>query len=81
VAAGIPVYLDREHSAAHNKVMVIDEGDPAAIVITGSYNFTFAAQNRNAENLLLLRHAPRTARAYADNWRRHSVHSRFYRPR
>ncbi len=78
-AAGVPVFLDQEHAAAHNKVMVIDEGDPSAVVITGSYNFTFAAQHRNAENLLLLRGAPRIARAYADNWRRHSAHSRLYR--
>jgi phosphatidylserine/phosphatidylglycerophosphate/cardiolipin synthase-like enzyme len=54
-AAGIPVFLDEEHGAAHNKVMVIDEGQPSAAVITGSFNFAFAAQFRNAENLLLLR--------------------------
>ena len=49
------------------------------MVITGSYNFTFAAQYRNAENLLLLRGGPRTTHAYADNWRRHRAHSRPYR--
>jgi phosphatidylserine/phosphatidylglycerophosphate/cardiolipin synthase-like enzyme len=77
-AAGVPVFLDAEHVAAHNKVMVIDEGHSSAAVITGSYNFTFAAQFRNAENLLLLRGGPRTARAYAENWRRHRAHSRSY---
>jgi phosphatidylserine/phosphatidylglycerophosphate/cardiolipin synthase-like enzyme len=77
-AAGVPVFLDEEHVAAHNKVMVIDEGQPSAAVITGSFNFTFAAQFRNAENLLLLRGGPRIARAYADNWRRHRAHSRPY---
>ena len=77
-AAGIPVFLDAEHVAAHNKVMVIDEGQPAAAVITGSFNFTFGAQFRNAENLLLLRGGPRIVRAYADNWRRHRAHSRPY---
>jgi phosphatidylserine/phosphatidylglycerophosphate/cardiolipin synthase-like enzyme len=77
-AAGIPVFLDEEHVAAHNKVMVIDEDQPSSTVITGSYNFTFAAQFRNAENLLVLRGGPRIARAYADNWRRHRAHSRPY---
>jgi phosphatidylserine/phosphatidylglycerophosphate/cardiolipin synthase-like enzyme len=77
-AAGVPVFLDAEHVASHNKVMVIDEGYSTAAVITGSYNFTFAAQFRNAENLLLLRGGPRIARAYAENWRRHRAHSRPY---
>ena len=76
--AGVPVFLDEEHVAAHNKVMVIDESHPWAVVITGSYNFTFAAQFRNAENLLLLRGGPRITRAYADNWRQHRAHSRPY---
>jgi len=40
-------------------------------VVTGSYNFTWSAQNRNSENLLVLRgHCP-LARAYRDNWLRH----------
>ena len=77
-AAGVPVYLDEQHVAAHNKVTVIDEGHPWAAVITGSYNFTFAAQFRNAENLLVLRGGPHIVRAYADNWRRHRSHSRPY---
>ena len=77
-AAGVPVFLDEEHVAAHNKVMVIDEGQPWAAIITGSYNFTYAAQFRNAENLLLLRGGPRITRAYADNWRRHRAHARPY---
>jgi phosphatidylserine/phosphatidylglycerophosphate/cardiolipin synthase-like enzyme len=78
-AAGVPVFLDKEHAAAHNKVMVIDEGDPSVLVITGSYNYTFAAQYRNAENLVVLRGGPRIARAYAENWRRHRAHSTPYR--
>lgn len=72
---GVPVYLDGEHAAAHNKVMVIDAGQPEATVITGSFNFTSAAQYRNAENLLILRDDPTLADAYAANWRRHRAHS------
>lgn len=72
---GVPVYLDSQHAAAHNKVMVIDAGTPTATVITGSFNFTHAAQYRNAENLLVLRNNPLLADAYAANWRRHRIHS------
>lgn len=74
-AQGVPVWIDADHAAAHNKVMVIDNGTPDAIVITGSFNFTHAAQHRNAENLLVLRGNPTLAEAYAANWRRHKIHS------
>lgn len=72
---GVPVWVDAEHAAAHNKVIVIDAGTPEAVLLTGSYNFTHAAQYRNAENLLLLRGNPVLADAYAANWRRHRIHS------
>lgn len=72
---GVPVWLDGEHAAAHNKVMVLDNGTADATVITGSFNFTHAAQHRNAENLLLLRAHATLAEAYAANWRRHKIHS------
>jgi phosphatidylserine/phosphatidylglycerophosphate/cardiolipin synthase-like enzyme len=70
-AAGIPVAMEVRYQSAHNKVMVIDAGTPNATVITGSYNWTYAAQNRNAENVLILRHDQLLANAYAANWRRH----------
>lgn len=72
---GVPVWIDGEHAAAHNKVMVIDNGTEEALVITGSFNFTQAAQHRNAENMLILRGNPNLAEAYAANWRRHKIHS------
>lgn len=72
---GVPVWLDGEHASAHNKVMVIDNGSADAAVITGSFNFTHAAQHRNAENLLILRGNSTLAEAYAANWRRHRIHS------
>ncbi len=48
--AGIPTYIDDRHAIAHNKIMIIDR----AIVITGSFNFTKAAEEKNAENLLII---------------------------
>ncbi|MBI5909797.1 MAG: phospholipase D family protein [Betaproteobacteria bacterium] len=71
VQAGIPVMLELRYQSAHNKVMVIDAGTADAAVVTGSYNWTYAAQNKNAENVLILRHNPDVANAYAANWRRH----------
>ncbi len=72
---GVPVYMDGQHASAHNKIMVIDTGSANATVITGSFNFTHAAQYRNAENVLVLRSNPLLADAYAANWRRHRTHS------
>jgi phosphatidylserine/phosphatidylglycerophosphate/cardiolipin synthase-like enzyme len=62
---GVPVLLDDPPGIAHNKVMVID----GTRVITGSFNFTRAAEDRNAENLLILRD-PAIAAAYLANWER-----------
>lgn len=63
VNSGIPAWIDDEVAIAHNKVVVIDE----TTVITGSFNFTKAAQEKNAENLLVL-HDPELAAKYAANW-------------
>ena len=71
-AGGIAVLIDSAHSPglAHNKVMVIDQ----AVVITGSFNFTKAAETRNAENLLIIKD-PALAAAYAKNFANHLAHS------
>jgi phosphatidylserine/phosphatidylglycerophosphate/cardiolipin synthase-like enzyme len=74
-AAGITVYLDGAHSIAHNKVMVIDANGAKPVVITGSYNFTQAAENNNAENILVVNDNPVVAASYLANWQKHIVHS------
>lgn len=76
--AGIPVWLETRHAIAHNKLMLIDPLGPHSAVITGSYNFTYSAQARNAENLLILRGNPALARAYFDNWQRHRADAAAY---
>ena len=68
--AAIPVFIDAQHRIAHNKVMIID-GDT---VITGSFNFTRAAEESNAENLLVIRDRP-LAQRYQENWRLHRIHA------
>lgn len=74
--AGVPVWLDSEHMSAHNKVMVLDAGQPSAQVITGSFNFTRAAQHKNAENVVFISGNDVLVRAYVANWQRHLTHSR-----
>ena len=71
---GVPTYIDSKHAIAHNKLMVIDRGE----VITGSFNFTKAAEEGNAENLLVINNAPELAQRYSQNWRNHLVHSEPY---
>ena len=73
VNAGIPVSIDTKHSIAHNKVMIID----GVTVMTGSFNFTTAAEDRNAENLLVV-HDKVLAKKYRDNWNKHQQHSERY---
>lgn len=71
VEAGIPVALEVRYTAAHNKVILVDAAEAGGAVITGSYNFTWSARTRNAENVLILRDNPPVLRAYLDNWKRH----------
>ena len=68
--ARIPTYIDAEHAIAHNKIIIIDR----SVVITGSFNFTKAAEESNAENLLVIR-SKDVAKPYLDNWLRHRDHS------
>jgi len=69
--AKIPVSIDSMHTIAHNEVMVID----GATVITGNFTFTKAAEEKNAENLLIIESAE-LARRYTENWEAHRKHSK-----
>jgi phosphatidylserine/phosphatidylglycerophosphate/cardiolipin synthase-like enzyme len=70
---GIPTYIDPVHGIAHNKIMIIDR----ETVITGSFNFTRAAEESNAENLLIIR-SKELAKEYLENWERHRAVSEEY---
>lgn len=70
INARIPTYIDAEHAIAHNKIILIDR----SVVITGSFNFTKAAEEKNAENLLIIRSAE-LVKPYLDNWQYHRNHS------
>jgi hypothetical protein len=49
-------------------------------VITGSFNFTKAAEETNAENLLVIQD-PSLAAKYLENWKLHADHSDAYQGR
>jgi len=76
VNSGIPTYIDDKHAIAHNKIMIIDRDT----VITGSFNFTKAAEEKNAENLLIIKDK-KLAEIYMENWEKHKGHSERYEGR
>ena len=70
---GVPTFIDAKHAIAHNKIMILD----GATVLTGSFNFTKAAESNNAENLLVI-HDAELAAKYTVNWQAHLQHSDTY---
>jgi len=69
--AGIPVLIDKKHAIAHNKVMIIDR----STLVTGSFNFTGAAEDKNAENLLIFKGNAALVGKYLGNYEEHKQHS------
>jgi hypothetical protein len=72
--AGIQPLIDDKHAIAHSKVMVID----SATIITGSFNFTKAAEEKNAENLLVIKDAAELVKVYEAHIRLHAGHAHPY---
>lgn len=69
VAAGIPVYVDRSHPIAHNKVRIFD----GKLLLAGSYNDS-ARATKNAENLTRDTDPERVA-AFVANFESHKSHA------
>lgn len=63
---GIPVRIDARYAIMHNKFLVID----GQTVETGSFNYTYAAARRNAENVLIVRGDHALAAVYDREWNR-----------
>jgi len=61
---GIPTRIDYEYAIMHNKFIVVD----GMTVETGSFNYTKAAEEHNAENVLILRNEPEVAKEYLNRW-------------
>lgn len=68
---GIPVFIDPAVGIAHNKVMIIDE----KMILTGSFNWSKAADSKNAENLLFIEDAS-LSQIYKKNWEQRAHHAR-----
>lgn len=63
--AGLDIHVDGNCYIMHHKVIIID----GAIVITGSFNFTQAAQAQNDENVLII-HDEGLAARYSEEFER-----------
>jgi len=61
---GMPTRVDYQYAIMHNKFMVID----GVTVETGSFNYTKAAEEKNAENVIILRNEPEVAGQYLKRW-------------
>jgi phosphatidylserine/phosphatidylglycerophosphate/cardiolipin synthase-like enzyme len=68
--SSIPTLIDARHAIAHNKIIIID----GYLILTGSFNFTRAAEEHNAENLLVINDSI-LAKRYIANWQAHEEHS------
>lgn len=74
--SGIPTFIDAAHAIAHNKLIIID----GTTVVGGSFNFTKAAEEKNAENLVIIK-SEDMAKLYKENWNDHKQHSEALAPR
>ena len=63
---GVPVRANDRYAIFHHKFMVFD----GRHVQTGSFNYSAAAVDKNAENVILLQNVPDIAKIYAQEWQR-----------
>lgn len=68
---GVPVFIDSPQGLAHNKIMIFD----GRYVLSGSFNFTKAAESRNAENVLFIDDSS-LAQIYQKNWEERAAHAK-----
>ncbi|MGB9153126.1 MAG: phospholipase D family protein [Alphaproteobacteria bacterium] len=63
-ANNIPTRINAHYAIMHNKFMIIDD----KVLELGSFNYTKAAENKNAENVLVLRDDPQAISSYRQQW-------------
>lgn len=73
--AGAEISLNDKHKSSHNKIIIVDAELTRGTVITGSYNFTRAAQTQNAENVVILSGNAELVRKFHENWQFHRLRS------
>lgn len=72
---GVSVLIDDKHATANNKIILIDD----TTILTGSLNFTRAAEEKNAENLLVIKGYRNLFAKYEANFERHKSHARLFK--
>lgn len=61
---GVPVRFNSHYAIMHDKFIIVDD----VTLETGSFNFTQAAENRNAENVLVVHDDPQAVAGYVRQW-------------
>ena len=67
-AGGVPVKIEDTPGILHHKFLAIDAAGAAPKVVTGSLNWTAAANDANSENTVIV-HDGALAQAYAGRFR------------
>jgi len=67
---GCHVWIDARHAAARSNILLIDD----RTIITGSFSFTPAAEESNAEDLLVIRDS-RLMERYQASFKEHQAHA------
>jgi len=62
--SGVPTRINGHYAIMHNKFMIID----GRVLELGSFNYTKAAEEKNAENVLVIRDQPRVIADYSRQW-------------
>jgi phosphatidylserine/phosphatidylglycerophosphate/cardiolipin synthase-like enzyme len=62
--SGVPMRINSHYAIMHNKFMIIDNN----VLELGSFNYTEAAEERNAENVLVIRDTPQVISDYNYQW-------------
>lgn len=71
ISNNINPVIDDEPAIAHNKIILLDRH----VVVGGSYNFTQAAKNKNAENVVII-DDPGFAEKYVKYWYARQIRSK-----
>ena len=62
----VPVKINSRYAIMHNKFMIIDN----KTLQLGSFNYSKAAEKKNAENVLVLNNIPEIVKEYAAQWQK-----------
>lgn len=61
---GIPVRINSHYAIMHNKFIIIDD----KVLELGSFNYTKSAEEKNAENVLVIRGQKKVIKDYSAQW-------------